>query len=62
MKWIAVIAYNGASAFEIQLEYVGSYSDKKIAKQAVELYKESTLEIERNGYTNYVAKYFLEKY
>ena len=62
MKWIAVIAYSGTDAFEIQLDYVGSYSDKKFAEQAVDLYKESTLEVERSGYTNFVAKYFLEKY
>ena len=62
MKWIAVIAYSCSGAFEIQIDYVGSYSERKLAEQAVDEYKESMLEIERSGYTNFVAKYFLEKY
>ena len=62
MKWIAVLAYRCSEAFEIQLDYVGSYSEKKLAEQAVDEYKQLTLEMERSGYTNFVAKYFLEKH
>ncbi len=56
MKYIAVLAYNGAEASEIQLDCIGVFSDESAAKEAIENFIIDTLEVEREGYENLVVK------
>jgi hypothetical protein len=56
MKYIAVLAYNGPEASEIQLDCVGVFGEEHAAKEAIDDYIASTLEIEREGYENLVVK------
>ena len=56
MKYIAVLAYNGPVASEIQLDCIGAFSEESEAKEAIENYIIDTLEVEREGYQNLVVK------
>ena len=56
MKYIAVLAYNGPEASEIQLDCIGAFSEESAAKEAIDNHIENTLEVEREGYENLVVK------
>ena len=56
MKYVAVLAYNGPEASEIQLDCIGVYGQERAAQEAIEDYIANTLEVEREGYENLVIK------
>ena len=56
MKYVAVLAYNGPEAFEIQLDCIGVFGQERAAKEAIDDYIANTLEVEREGYENLVTK------
>lgn len=56
MKYVAVLAYNGPEASEIQLDCVGVFGEEHAAKESIDDYIANTLEVERDGYQNLVVR------
>jgi len=56
--YVALVAFLGPHAAQIQLEKVGIFPTEPDAEIAIEDFIESVLEIERPGYTGLVKKIF----
>ena len=56
--YIALVAFSGPHATQVQLENVGLFSTEHEAEVAIEGFIEDVLEIERPGYSGLVKKIF----
>lgn len=56
--YIALVAFSGPHATQVQLENVGLFSTEHEAEIAIENFIEGVVEIERPGYTGLVKKIF----
>ena len=54
--FLAIVAFTGPDAFQVQVEEVGRFSTVEEANQAMENFVEGVLEIERPGYEQLVKK------